>query len=214
MDEKFETQFTALDEEPMPAKKSRRWMWVILGVGLVGLLAAAAFIGGRYLQRGAQASGGQDGIMFSNGPGGQIRYFSKNDILPAEELPKTSPDTRGIFVRRQDNSIFIGTGKVQLQISKKAEDPNSTPVTASSYDGPMVEVVTTAKTQIYRDETLQNLTDLLSSETQIQQKVVPGSLDEVGQTSMVTAWGKKVGDRLVAEVLVYSNPTIMNAPPK
>ena len=32
-----------------------------------------------------------------------------------------------------------------------------------------------------------------------------GSLDEVGQTSMVNAWGKKTGERLVANLLLYNN---------
>lgn len=211
MDEEFETQLTALDEEPMPTQKSRGWVWAIVGVLLVFVLAGAAYMGGRYLQKSPQASGGGNGITISNGPGGQTRHFSKNDILPAEELPKTSPDARGIYVRRQDNSIFVGTGKVQLNLAVK---PGGAPQTASSYDGPLVEVVTTAKTQIYRDETLQNLKDLPASETKLQQKVVPGSLDEVGQSSMIQAWGKKVGDRLVADVFVYSNPAILNAPQK
>jgi hypothetical protein len=210
MEEEYEMQPTALDEEPTPAR-TRGWVWAIVGVLLVVILAGAAYMGGRYLQKSPQASGGGNGITISNGPGGQTRYFSKNDILPAEELPKTSPDARGIYVRRQDNSIFVGTGKVQLNLAVK---PGGTPQSGSSYDGPLVEVVTTAKTQIYRDETLQNLQDLPASETKLQQKVVPGSLDEVGQSSMIQVWGKKVGDRLVADVFVYSNPAILNAPQK
>jgi len=210
MDEEFESQLTALDEELRPAR-TRGWVWAIVGVLLVFVLAGAAYMGGRYLQKSPQASGGGNGITISNGPGGQTRSFSKNDILPAKELPSTSPDARGIYVRRQDNSIFVGTGKVQLNLAVK---PGGAPQAASSYDGPLVEVVTTAKTQIYRDETLQNLQDLPASETKLQQKVVPGSLDEVGQSSMIQAWGKKVGDRLVADVFVYSNPAILNAPQK
>jgi hypothetical protein len=207
MNEDLDTQFTALNRTPAPAKKSRRWLWVILGVVLVLVLGAAAFLGGRYLQKGPQqAIGAGNGIVISNGPGGATRFFSNNDIITAPELPKTASDARGIFVRRQDNSIFVGTGKVQLNISVK---PGGTPQSGSSYDGPLVEVVVTAKTKIYRDAT--DLQDLPSSATKIQQKVVPGSLDEVGQTSMVNAWGKKVGDRLVADVFMYSNPVFKTA---
>ncbi len=212
MDENPETQLTDLEEMPTPAKKSRRWLWVILGVALVMVLGAAAFLGGRYLQKGPTALGGGNGGMFlsSNGPGGPVsRSISKNDIIPAPELPKTAADARGVFVRRQNNSFFIGTGKVQLSVQVK---PGSTPKTGSSYDGPMVEVVVTNNTKVYRDDTFQNIIDLPSNGTKIQQKVVSGSLDEIGQNSVINAWGKKTGDRLIADVLLYNNPVLMTAP--
>jgi hypothetical protein len=43
----------------------------------------------------------------------------------------------------------------------------------------------------------------------IQQTVEEGSLDDVGQSSMLTVWGKKTGDRFIAEVLVYSPPAFI-----
>ena len=208
MNDKSETELASLDETPTPARKSRRPLWLILGVVLVLVLAAAAFLGGRYLQKGPQQATGQgNGIAISNGPGGGTRFFSNNDIIPAPELPKTAADARGIFVRRQDNSIYIGTGKVQLSIQVK---PGSTPQTGSSYDGPLVEVVATANTKIYRDDT--DLPDVSSTDTKIQQKVSPGDLNEVGQNTTINAWGKKVGDRLVADVILYSNPVFKTAP--
>ncbi len=212
MEENPETQLGPLDDAPIPAKKSRRWLWVILGVVLLVVLAAAAFLGGRYLQNGSLATGaGGNGLVISGGPGGGTRFFSKDNLIPAEELPKTAADTTGIFVRRQDNSLFIGTGRVQLQV-KVSGDSGATPESASSYDGPLVEVVATANTQVYRDDTFQNLKDLPSSDTKVQQKVVPGDLDEVGQNSTINAWGKKVGDRLVADVILYSTPLFVTGP--
>jgi hypothetical protein len=208
MDDNPETQLTDFEVMPTQVKKSRRWLWLILGVVLVLLLGAAAFLGGRYLQKGPlQATGQGNGIAISNGPGGQTRFFSNNDIIPAPELPKTAADVRGVFVRRQNNSFYIGTGKVQLSISMK---PGSTPQTGSSYDGPLVEVVATANTKIYRDDT--DLPDQPANATKIQQKVSPGSLDEIGQNSTINAWGKKSGDRLVADVILYSNPVFRTAP--
>jgi hypothetical protein len=214
MNDNPEPQSTSLDETPASAKKSRLWLWVILSVALLGVLAAAAFLGGRYLQRGSLAvGGGGDGIVLSsNGPGGPVtRIIKDSDILPAEELPKTAADVRGIFVRRQDNSLFVGTGRVQLQV-KVSGDSGATPESASSYDGPLVEVVTTNNTQVYKDDTFQDLPEQPASGAKIQQKVVPGSLDEVGQNSAVSAWGKKVGDRLVADVILYSNPVFGTGP--
>ncbi len=215
MNDNPESELNQLEDIPTPAKKSRRWLWGILGVVLVLVLAAAAFLGGRYLQKGPTALGGGNGGTFlsSNGPGGAVqRSIGKNDIIPSPELPATAADATGIFVRRQNNSFFIGTGKVTLQVKKQADNPNSTPQTGSSYDGPVVEVVVTNNTKVYRDDTFQNIKDLPSNGTKIQQKVVSGSLDEIGQNSFINAWGKKTGDRLIAEVLLYNNPVIMAAP--
>ena len=211
LNEQLDSAWTSLEEEPAP-RKSRAWLWVLLGLALVAILAAAAFLAGRYLQKGPLAFGGGNGILVSNGPGGSRRFISKDDIIPAEELPGSEPDTNGIFVRRQDNSLFIGTGEVRLSINPHADDPNGTPEVQSGYDGPLVEVVTTNSTQIYRDDT--DLLSLASSTGKIQQKVVPGDLDEVGQTSIVSAWGRQVGDRMVADVILYTNPPVKNAPLK
>jgi hypothetical protein len=198
-----ESELTSLEEVPTPAKKSRRLLWVILGIVLVLVLAGAAFLGGRYLQRGPNALEGGNGGLFlsSNGPGGRTRISI--DLIPAPELPTAAADATGIFVRRQNNSFFIGTG--QLQFFKS--DTRGTPQVGTSYDGPVVEVVVTSNAKIYRDDTFQNKPNLPSG-SKIQQKVAPGSLNEINQTSMITAWGKETGDRLVADVLLYNNPTI------
>ncbi len=84
---------------------------------------------------------------------------------------------------------------------------------SANYDGPVVEVVVTNQTAVYKDTTDMNL-GLTSGEEQIQQTVAPGSLDEIGQDSMVSVWGRKSGDRLIAEVLVYSSPFVMAKPGK
>jgi hypothetical protein len=40
----------------------------------------------------------------------------------------------------------------------------------------------------------------------IQQVLGPGSLDDIGESSMIYIWGRKTGDRFIAEILVYSPP--------
>jgi hypothetical protein len=170
-------------------------------VVLALVLVATAFLGGRYLQYDPAAIGGGM-FLSSNGPGGHAvqQIFSKNDIIPSAELPMTAADATGVFLRRQDNSFFIGNGNVRIHIG--GNSPNGASQVGSSYDGPQVEVVTTPNTKIYKD-----VTDLnrIPSNTKVQQKVVPGSLDEIGQTSMINVWGKKSGSRLVAAVLLYNN---------
>jgi hypothetical protein len=202
MNDNPDSESNPLEEIPTPAKKSRRLPCVVLGVLLVLVLASAAFLGGRYLTKGLVAIGG--GTFFSSGgPGSHVeQVFSKNDIIPAPGLPTAAADATGVFLRRQNNSFFIGTGNVTIHIG--GSGPNGTSNVGSSYDGPVVEVVVTNNTKIYRDDTFQNEPDLPSA-SKIQQKVVPGSLDEISQTSMIDAWGKKTGDRLVANVLLYNN---------
>jgi hypothetical protein len=199
MEDKTETQQTDLEEISAPAKKSRRWLWAILGLVLVLFVGAAAFLGGRYLQNGSLSTAGGNGGMFSSSgePGGSVRrQFSNHELIPAPELPKKAPDENGIFVRRQNNSLFVGTGQLL----------------SGSYDGPVVEVVVTNSTKLYRDDTQLDSSPLPSNGTKFQQKVVPGNLDEIGEDSLINAWGRKTGNRLIADVLVYNNPTPSIAP--
>jgi hypothetical protein len=36
--------------------------------------------------------------------------------------------------------------------------------------------------------------------------VEPGSLDEIDQNSAITVWGRQTGERVIADVLVYTTP--------
>jgi hypothetical protein len=40
----------------------------------------------------------------------------------------------------------------------------------------------------------------------IQQVVEEGTLDEIGENSTITVWGRKTGERLIADVLLYTPP--------
>jgi hypothetical protein len=183
MNDNPETQLTDLEEMPSPSKKSRRWLWVILGVALV--LGAAAFMGGRYLQNGPSSTAGGE------------------ELIPAPELPTAEPNITGVFVRRQNNSFFIGTGNIT---GSKQAGPNGAPQITLGYDGPVLEVVVTTNTKIYSDVTAQNNQNRPRNGTPIQQRVVPGNLDEIDHNTIINAWGNKSGDRLTADVLLYNNP--------
>ncbi len=43
----------------------------------------------------------------------------------------------------------------------------------------------------------------------MQQVVEPGDQNEIGENSMITAWGNKTGDRVIANLLVYSPPPVL-----
>ncbi len=182
---------------------------IILIVGgivvLVVLLAAAAFVGAQLLAsqgQPAQASTSRLTIMTDqNGkPGPQIQP----NIQPAKELPQTSEDVRGVFDHRKDKSIFVGTGVV---IRKVEQDQSGKVTSSSTFDGPIVEVVVTPQTIIYSDVTNRQFNGQPPS-GKIQQVVEQGSLDEIGKDSTLRAWGKKTGDRIIANVIIYSLPSV------
>ncbi len=171
---------------PEPAAKKRS-VSLIGGLALlVIVLAAAAYVGGRLLNRGpARAAAGQ--AMMARGEGGVTRSFV---LVPAKELPQNTPDVRGVLVRRQDKSLFVGTGRL-TRMSREVP---------TTYDGPVLEVVVTHDTQIFCDETAIAAPDLQADK--IQQVVKPCSLDDITPNTAIQVWGEKTGDRTVARVLV------------
>jgi hypothetical protein len=159
-------------------------LFISIGIVIV-VVAAAAFVAGRLLNRGFSLPSllgpRDDGIS----------------ILPAEELPTTSPDVEGVFVERQDNTITV-------EDDQPVGDPASgSPVGIGG--GPKVEVVITAETLVYHDITeLPARRPTGDDPRVIQQTMEEGTLDNlIPSQSLVRAWGRKSGDRIIAEVMVY-----------
>ncbi len=193
-------------ETPTPTPRKSKLPYIIGGVVIILLLAGAAFVGGRLLN-GQGLPGLSNGPQVLTGPGGKTSIrIGPGDILPAKELPQTPADVRGIFDHRQDNSIFVGTGNVQMSVMK---DQSGQVHTSASHSGPVVEVVVTTQTTIYHDTTMEQFNGPPPSGQKIQQVVEPGSLADVGQSSSITVWGKKSGDRYIADVLVYTSPAFI-----
>jgi hypothetical protein len=171
------------------------------------VVAAAAFVGGRMLNGQIGASlgflpflGGQDGMMASS-----------IELLPAAELPTARPDITGSFAERKDNSIFVQAFSMDGTTSSMSGGSTGAVVavgSAPTNDGPKVEVVVTNETKIYRDSTDFGKPQP-GKNTTIQQTVEPGSLDDLHAQTMVTVWGRKNGDRIIADVLSYSVPVMI-----
>lgn len=107
----------------------------------------------------------------------------------AEELPKTQPTIWGIVDHVQDNSIYVTQLPPLDQIAAQM-----------SVDfGPTEEVVVTSKTIIYEVPPYAGPTNGV-----IHEVVIPGSMDEIGESHLVTVWGERRGDRIVADVLKYN----------
>lgn len=189
---------------------------IVLGIVVV-VVGAAAFIAGRLLNQGV----GPLGLGLPLGNGGDVMSVSVQ-IEPAPELPKAKPDVTGLFVERKDNTVIVssipmdaGGGGVVVSTSggSESESGGEGPVFSSSpngNDGPKVEVVITNDTIIYKETT--EPPDPSSGNQTIQQTVGEGTLDDLNSQSFVTVWGRKSGDRIIADVLFYSQPIMFKRP--
>jgi hypothetical protein len=117
------------------------------------------------------------------------------------------PEASGPFAERKDNSIYVTSGdKFMVRVDK-----DGTVDTQTEGNGDQLEVVVTSDTTIYKDVT-DGLNGVPPSDGKVQQQVAPGSLDEVGANSIISAWGERRGDRVIAKVLVYSQPVMVKRP--
>ena len=120
-------------------------------------------------------------------------------IVPAPELPTTSPEVTGAFVERQDNTIIIETKSLET-----GSIVYVSPAGTKNQSGPQVEIIVTNETTIYR-ETTQPSQPLSAENQTIQQTVEQATLDDLDSQSMIMVWGRRSGDRMIAEVLMYSD---------
>ena len=184
-----------LENEKKKDKGLPRWLW--WGLAALVVLAGAGFLAGRLINRPA-AKGGQGVYMSSGGPGGGTQSYSI-DIKPSPDLPTAQADVTGVFVRREDKSLFVGTGNVS--IAATVGDDGQPGEISADYDGPVVEVVVNHNTTIYKDAT--DFFNASSANTSIQQELKPGSVDDLKDNMVLSIWGQKQGDRIVADTLVY-----------
>jgi hypothetical protein len=173
------------------------------------LLASAAFLGARMLSSpgstAADAGGGGGRVMEIAVDDGSGPVSLRIRIEPAPELPHRPAEAGGVFVRRQDNRFFVGTGDIELDV--EVDGNTGERAVSLSHSGPEIEVVVTRDTIIYQDETEISPGapgSRKSGEMTIQQVIRPAdSLEEMGENSELQVWGERRGDRVVAEVLVF-----------
>lgn len=194
----------------------KRVFWITATLFLLTILIAAGVVAWQLLGPPAQqaaaseepvASAGQRVIAISRDTGDgpiNVRIFTE----PAEELPDRPADTGGAFLRREDDSIFVGTGNIELEV--EVNTATGVDEVNLSSDGPEVEVVVTRDTILYEDITDMDeaFADGESGDKILQQRLRPGSLEEIGENMEIQAWGRLQGDRIIAEVLVYRAPDV------
>ena len=183
----------------------RNYLLLVGIVTTIGVVGAGTFTAVRLISAQAQSEpqGAPRVLEFVEDDGSGSPKSVRLTIDPAPELPNRSPEVSGIFVKRQDNSIFVGTGAITLDV----EINNGEPQVFLSNSGPEVEVVLTHDTEYYVDVTdLQANGTNESGERRVLQevrRVVSG--EDIGENTELSVWGQKRGDRVIAEVLVYSH---------
>jgi hypothetical protein len=187
-----------------------RTTWIIGAAALVVLLVAAAFVGGQLLSTEAaagasplQAVAGQPAAQ--SGASAQGPQAFNLEMETASEVPQTEPDVAGLLARRGDKSIFVTTGQVVMAVGM---NPDGTLSVQGSADGPEVEVVIPHTAQVYVDTT----EFALAGGGKIKQTVEPGSVDEIGKNSMISVWGERRGDRVIAHTVLYTAPDLSAIP--
>lgn len=180
----------------------------MIGGIVILVVALAAFFAARMINSGVQGLNPSQWM----GDGGGEQVGIAIDVVPAPELPVTQPEVVGLFVVRQDNTITV-----QSIPMGGMNEGGGVVITSSggegggaSVDTPQFEVVITNETLIYKETT--EISEPTSGEQTVQQTVGAGSLDDLSSQTFITVWGRKNGDRIIAEVLFYSNPVMIQAP--
>ncbi len=146
--------------------------------------------------------------MQSPGAASPPNFFGDADSVggyiertPSAELPARDPDVNGAVTRIVDNSLFIGLDNVTFAI---AYDEDGAPAHDTTYTGAEVEVVTTKDTRIYCDVNWQAIMADSQAREPRQQEVRSCSLEDItGGAGVISVWGTRRGDRIVAETLLY-----------
>jgi hypothetical protein len=178
----------------MQNKKS----YIVLGLTIL-LIGIAAFVAGRMLN-------GQVGNVGLGGPNAGRVSISLNDITPAPELPPTKADVTGLFVERKDNTIIVQANSFGSGVAGVSGD---SPLDENS--GIRVEIVLTGETMIYKDVT-QFPAPVNGEIHNVQQAAAEGTLDDLNSQTFINVWGRRSGDRIIANVVFYSNPQSIKKP--
>ena len=134
---------------------------------------------------------------------GQVTItFEYPPMLPAER-----ERVLGVFLSRDGDVLTLGTGSIEVEVAVEVVNDEEPVRTVNvSHSGDSVEVVINSDTIVYKDITPQpevSSQDLETGHKVITSKVIPGSLDEVGEGMILRVWGKNQDGRVIASVLVY-----------
>ncbi|MCP4422450.1 MAG: hypothetical protein GY805_38055 [Chloroflexi bacterium] len=178
---------------------------------LIILLAAGAFTAVKLLSDNGEGtavvSGGGRVMQSVSSQNGGPSISIQTTILPASELPDEQSTAFGILNSREDNTLIIGTGAIDLEVDVEvnSETGQESTTLIPTTNGPKLEVVLTPDTILYRDVTDMSLqTGQESGEREIVQAVRQvDSAEGISDDMEIEVWGERRGDRIIATVLVF-----------
>ena len=204
------------EESQNTARSSRRIFWLTSGgIMILLLLTGATFYFFPKLQQTTESRGNREvkieEIYIIDQGFGPVRIKFEN----APEIPDGNPNAAGLFVRRDGDTLFLGTGNVEVDVEVEVTNGDRQSSTNSTYDGPVIEVVITDETLVYKDDTRIVLDDPEAaaedgSATVQRTVILVESLDDMAENTEVKIWGSWDGDRVIADVLVFGNGVIAN----
>lgn len=202
------------EEIQSTASSSRKIFWLTSGgVMILLLLTGATFFFIPKLQQTPESGGSREvkleEIIIIDQGFGPVRINFEN----APEIPDGNPNAAGLFVRRDGDTLYLGTGRIEVEVKVEFTNGNMQTSTNSTYDGPEIEVVITDDTLVYKDDTRVVLDDpeaaAESGSATVQRTVtLVDSLDDMDENTEVKIWGSWDGDRVIADVLVFGNGVI------
>lgn len=187
-----------------------KWIIGLIVVFGLGLLVAGGVTAVWLLNRGGEetavASGGGRVIQSVAVDDGGASIAVQTTILPAAELPTEPSAASGLLVRREDNSLTVGTGGIEVNVEVTVDETGQETVQAvPRATGPEMEVVVDRNTTLYLDITDYSMGDAPESGERIVQQQVKevGSLEDLPENAEIQVWGNRSGDRITANVLVF-----------
>ncbi|MBN1876402.1 MAG: hypothetical protein JXA33_19415 [Anaerolineae bacterium] len=137
-----------------------------------------------------------------NFSGDEVNTDTHIERTPAPDLPTRNPDINGAVTRIIDNSLFIGTDNVTFSITHDEQGASQHSI---NYTGPEMEVLVTHNTTIYCDTNWQEIFTYSQEQGTLQQEIAPCTLADIeAQGGCLSVWGTQRGDRLIAEILLYT----------
>ena len=182
--------------------KTRNIIFIIIGIII---LAGGAFVAGKLLN--GKSLSLENSFLSSNGMTSSTEI--EMETTPAAELPTLPKTASGIFTGRSDNIItmdafvstaFGGDRRVIASVNEAGEmDMNI------DGESEQLEIYVNNQTKLYRNTT-PYMDAVEEGKGFIQETVVEGSIDELNTTSFLSVWGRKDGERIIADTILYDNP--------
>jgi hypothetical protein len=173
-------------------KSNRNTLIIVGSIAAVIVLAGAAFLATRLINRNAAGGAPQPASRGDAGPIGKDGKMAQSGptAVPSELIPQRDTDVTGTITKIQDNSIFV-----EAVVLNGVMDPNNQNL-------PDAEVVVTKDTKILHPAGTETSTDSTGKSVE-KKKYEEVTINELAFNDIVQVWGEKRGDRYYADVITY-----------